>query len=72
LLDPNFVIEGLNYLNANYGPTTNFVHGISIAPYFILGPYDRMDNLTVDKVLEGFLILVYKKCYQKQDGVKNN
>ena len=58
LLDPNFAIDGLNYLNANYGPPSNYVHGIIIAPYFTLGPYDRMDNLTVDQVLEGFNISV--------------
>jgi hypothetical protein len=58
LLDPKFVIEGLDYLNINYGPPSNFVHGIIFAPYFTLGPYDRVDNLTVDKVLEGFNISV--------------
>ena len=58
LLDPNFIIDNLNYLDANYGPPSNFVHAIIFAPYFTLGPYDRTDNLTVDQVLEGWNISV--------------
>ncbi len=58
LLWTYFVVDVLDYLNINYGPPTNFLHGIATAPYFTLGPYDRMDNLTVDQVLEGFNISV--------------
>lgn len=54
LLWTYFIVDVLDYLNINYGPPTNFLHGIATAPYFTMGPYDRMDNLTVDQVIEGF------------------
>jgi hypothetical protein len=46
-------MTGLDYLNAVYGPPSNFFHGIAIAPYFDLGQYRTMSNLTTDQVLDG-------------------
>ena len=58
LLWTYFGVDVLDYLNINYGPPSNFLHGIAVAPYFTLGPYERTDNLTVDQVIEGFNISV--------------
>jgi hypothetical protein len=50
---PIVVIDSLDYLNAIYGPPSNILHGIAIAPYFYLGKYKWWSNLTIDEVLDG-------------------
>jgi hypothetical protein len=50
-----FVIKlGVDYLDAVFGPPSNFLHGIAIAPYFDLGEVRTWSNLTTDQVLDGF------------------
>jgi hypothetical protein len=53
-VNPIVITEGLDYLNQVYGPPSNFIHGIAIAPYFDLGPYQTWSNLTTDQVIAGF------------------
>jgi hypothetical protein len=53
-VNPIVITEGLDYLNAVYGPPSTFLHGIAIAPYFDLSEYETWSNLTTDEVLDGF------------------
>jgi hypothetical protein len=54
-----FVIKlGLEYLNAVFGPPSNYLHGMAGAPYFNLGKYSAWSNLTTDLVLEAFNISI--------------
>lgn len=49
-----YIIEtGIDYISTVFGPPTNFLHGIAIAPYFDLGEYRTWSNLTTDQVLDG-------------------
>ena len=57
---PIFAKDFLDYLSAVYGPPTNFIHAVAIAPYFNLGPYKMWSNLTVDQVLDGMNISLQK------------
>jgi hypothetical protein len=50
---PFIINTGLDYLNAVFGPPSTLIHGIAIAPYFDLGPYRMLSNLTADQVLDG-------------------
>lgn len=47
-------LDSLDYFNTVFGPPINTFHGIAIAPYFDLGQYRMLSNVTVDQVLEGF------------------
>ena len=58
--NPRYAIEFLDYLNSVYGPPKSFLHGIAIAPYFNLGPYEMWSNLTTDQVLDGLNISLQK------------
>jgi hypothetical protein len=54
-----FVIEnGLEYINAVFGPPSNYLHGMAGAPYFNLGEYSTWTNLTTDQVLDAFNISI--------------
>jgi hypothetical protein len=54
-----FVIKlGLDYLNAVFGPPSNYLHGMAGAPYFNLGEYASWSNLTTDLVLDAFNISI--------------
>ena len=57
---PKYAVEYLDYLNTVYGPPKNFLHGIAIAPYSHLGPYQMWTNLTVDQVLDGMVLGMQK------------
>lgn len=57
-ISPSVIESGLDYLNAIYGPPSTILHGIAIAPYFDMGPYNKWNNLTIDQVLEGFNISI--------------
>jgi hypothetical protein len=52
--NPLIIINSIDYLNVVFGPSSKFLHGIALAPYFDLGPYKNWSNLTVDQVLDGF------------------
>ena len=45
------MIDYLDYLNINYGPPTNYLHGIAVAPYFDLGIYKNWTNLNTNQIL---------------------
>lgn len=47
-------LNSLDYFNTIFGPPANTFHAIAIAPYFDLGKYRMLSNVTVDQVLEGF------------------
>lgn len=50
-----FVVEnGLEYIDAVFGPPRDFLHGIAGAPYFGIGPSDTNPQLTVDEIYAGF------------------
>ncbi len=52
---PFVVRNGLEYLEAVWGPPNSILHGIAGAPYFnIAGGYNNNANLTVDEVFTGF------------------
>ena len=53
-LNPIVMVDSLDYLNAIYGPPSNYLHGIAVAPYIYLGKYKTWSNLTVDEVLDGW------------------
>jgi len=59
--NPHSIIDGLDYLNAIFAPPKTILHGVAVAPYFSLGPYQRWSNLTTDQVLEGMNISVQTK-----------
>jgi len=45
------IMHGLDYLNTVIGPPSSILHGIAVAPYFGLGPYDKWTNLTTDQII---------------------
>jgi hypothetical protein len=47
------ILNSLDYLNTIFGPPSNYLHGITIAPYFDIGENRTWSNLTVDQVLDG-------------------
>jgi len=47
------ILDGLEYLSTVFGPPSNYLHGIAIAPYFGIGENQTSTNLTVDQVLDG-------------------
>jgi hypothetical protein len=51
---PPVLMNGLDYLNAIFGPPSSFIHGIAIAPYFSIMPYDNWTNLTTDQVIDAW------------------
>ena len=51
---PFVIRNGLDYLDAVFGPPSNFIHGMAGAPYFNLGEYSTWANLTTDQVLDAF------------------
>ena len=51
---PFVIWNGLEYLNAVFGPPSNYLHGMAGAPYFNLGQYSTWTNLTTDQVLDAF------------------
>ena len=55
---PFVIRNGLDYINAVFGPPSNYLHGIAIAPYFNLEQYEKWTNLTVDQVLDAFNISI--------------
>jgi hypothetical protein len=55
---PFVMTNGLDYLNAVYGPPSSFIHGIGVAPYFNLGEYETWTNLTTDQVLDAFNVSI--------------
>ena len=64
------IMTGLDYLNAVYGPPSNFFHGIAIAPYFDLGEYRTWSNLTTDQVLDGLNMTM--QTYLPEQGWSQN
>jgi hypothetical protein len=46
--------NGLDYLNAIFGPPSSILHGIAIAPYFSIMPYDQWTNLTTDQIIDAW------------------
>lgn len=55
---PFVIFNGLEYLNAVFGPPSNYLHGMAGAPYFNLGKYTTWTNLTTDDVLNAFNISI--------------
>jgi len=51
---PPVLMNGLDYLNAIFGPPSSFIHGIGIAPYFSIMPYDNWTNLTTDQLIDAW------------------
>ncbi len=67
-----FVIKlGLDYLNAVFGPPSNYLHGMAGAPYFNLGDYASWSNLTTDLVLDAFNISIQEMSPEAGWGQKN-
>jgi hypothetical protein len=52
--NPYVIKTGLDYLNNVYGPPSEYLHGIGIAPYFTLGEYRMWTNLTTEQVFDAF------------------
>jgi Carbohydrate binding module (family 6) len=49
---PGFwLVDGLAFLNARYGPPNNYLYAVAVAPYFNLGDADKQTNLTKTDVL---------------------
>ncbi|CAF1231406.1 unnamed protein product [Didymodactylos carnosus] len=51
--NPIVITQGLDYISNVYGPPSNYLHGIAIAPYFDLAQYKTWSNLTTDQVIDG-------------------
>ncbi len=67
-----FVIKnGLEYLDAVFGPPSNYLHGMAGAPYFNLGEYSTWTNLTTDQVLDAFNITIQEMSPEAGWGQKN-
>ncbi|HLO99327.1 MAG TPA: hypothetical protein VK171_12085, partial [Fimbriimonas sp.] len=48
----NWMEQGLNYIEHNYGPAKNYIYAISGAPYFNLGKLNDTPNATKEQVLD--------------------
>jgi hypothetical protein len=48
---PQVMMQGLDYLQAVFGPPAAMLHGGAVAPYFNLGPANVNQSITVDGVL---------------------
>ena len=51
---PGVVRNGLEYIEAVFGPPKDYFHGIAGAPYFNIGPINTNPALTVDEIYQGF------------------
>jgi hypothetical protein len=68
---PFVIRNGIEYLNAVFGPPSNYLHGMAGAPYFNLGDYSKWDNLTTDQVLNAFNISIQEMSPEAGWGQKN-
>lgn len=48
----NWLEQGLNYIDHNYGPPKDYIYAIAGAPYFNLGKANDEKDLTKDQVLD--------------------
>ena len=69
-INPSVIQSGLDYLNATFGPPNTLIHGVAIAPYFDLGPYNKWPNLTIDQVIEGMNVSIQDYLPEKGWGQK--
>jgi hypothetical protein len=69
-ISPSVIQSGLDYLDANFGPPSTLIHGVAIAPYFDMGPYNKWSNLTIDQVIEGFNISIQQYLPEQGWGQK--
>ena len=68
---PFVIRNGLEYLNAVYGPPSQFLHGIAGAPYFNLGEYETWTNLTTEQVLNALNINIQDMSPEQGWGGNN-
>jgi len=68
---PYMFQDGLNTVNRNYGDPSQYLSACAGAPYFDLGPYGTSNNVTLDQVLEEFVITSqsFNKTYLDGYGV---
>lgn len=51
-VEPAILYTGLDYLERMYGPPANFLSGVATAPYFHMGDFQFVDNLTPSQVFD--------------------
>jgi hypothetical protein len=48
--NPFWLKQGLQFINANFGPPSNYFYGVAVAPYIILDPKVDVPGLTMNQL----------------------